>query len=621
MKAARFTRFGGPEVLEVAEVPEPHAGPGEVRIAVHAAGIGLSDLKKRQGLMGQTLPQTMGYEAAGVVDELGEGATGVAVGDRVFGFDASGAAQAEVAVLSDWAPIPASLDFAAAAALPAAVETAVRALDHLGVHDGSTLLINGASGSVGSAAVQFAVARGARVIGTANKANHDFVRSMGAEPVEYGEGLTARVRALCPGGVDLALDVAGSGVLPELIDLAGGAGHVVTIADFAGARQHGVAFSRGEDGRAIHALAQVGELIESERFRLPPVHTYPLGEIAAAHRVSEQGRVRGKLVLLVATIPRPPYDVELLAMVPTPEIPPFTRELIAAMRSAPAPGITELEPALARTGVRHEERTVSGPYGDIVLSIFTPPVVRPGMPAMYSIHGGGMIAGNRFGGLDAFGFIDWVAEFGMVLISPEYHLAPEVQGTALAEDCHAGLAWTFEHAAELSVDPSRIVLAGFSGGGGLAASTALLNRDRGGPAPLAQLLICPQLDDRGQTVSARQFSRANGARHGLTAEHLAFAWDMVLGEGHRDAAPDPVAVPARALDLTGLPQAYIDAGSAEVFRDEAVQYATRLWAAGSQVELHIWAGGWHGFEQATTAEISIAARAARKSWMRRVLAA
>lgn len=617
MKAARFSRFGGPEVLEVVEVPEPHAGPGEVRIAVRAAGIGLSDMKKRQGQMDQTLPQTMGYEAAGVVDELGDGVTGVAVGDRVFGFDASGAAQAEVAVLSVHAPIPASLDFAAAAALPAAIETAVRALDHLGVRDGSTLLVNGASGSVGSAAVQFAVARGARVIGTANKANHDFVRSLGAEPVEYGAGLTARVRALSPSGVDLALDVAGSGVLPELIDLAGAPEHVVTIADFSGAHQHGVAFSRGEDGRAIHALTQVGELIESGRFRLPPVHTYPLADIAEAHRVSEQGRIRGKLVLLVGAIPRPPYDPELLAMVPEQVIPPFTRELLAMMRSTP--DIAELEPALARTGVRHEERTVPGPYGEIVLSIFTPPVVRPGMPAMYSIHGGGMIAGDRFGGLDAFGFLDWVAEFGMVLISPEYHLAPDVQGTSLVEDCHAGLTWTFEHAAELGVDPTRIVLAGFSGGGGLAAGTALLNRDRGGPAPLAQLLICPQLDDRGQTLSARQFSRASGARRGLTAEHLAFAWDMVLGEDHLHASPNPVAAPARALDLSGLPQAYLDAGSAEVFRDEVVQYATKLWAAGGQAELHIWAGGWHGFEQAATAEISIAAGAARKSWMRRVL--
>ena len=135
-------------------------------------------------------------------------------------------------MLSHFAPIPPSLDFAGAAALPAAVETATRGLDQLGVESGSTLLINGASGNVGSAGVQLAVARGARVIGTASPGNHDYLRSLGAEPVAYGEGLVERVRALAPDGVDRALDVAGSGVLPELIELAGGPERVVTIADF-----------------------------------------------------------------------------------------------------------------------------------------------------------------------------------------------------------------------------------------------------------------------------------------------------------------------------------------------------------------------------------------------------
>jgi NADPH:quinone reductase-like Zn-dependent oxidoreductase len=299
MRAVRFSEFGGPEVLEIADLPDPHPGAGQVRIAVRAAGINPSDWKKRKGLMDEELPQTLGYEAAGVVDELGEGVTDVAVGDRVFGFSETGAAQAELAVLSSYAPMPPSLDFADAAALPAAVETATRALDQLGVGSGSGLLINGASGSVGSAAVQLAVARGAHVIGTASPANHDYLRSLGADPVAYGEGLVGRVRTLAPGGVDLALDAAGSGVLPELIELAGGAEHVLTIADFEGAREHGVRFSRGDDGRAIHALAGIGELIESGRFSLPVAQTFPLAEIAEAHRVSEDGHVRGKLVLLV----------------------------------------------------------------------------------------------------------------------------------------------------------------------------------------------------------------------------------------------------------------------------------------------------------------------------------
>lgn len=299
MKAARFDRFGGPEVLQIVDLPDPHPGPGEIRIAVRAAGVNPSDWKKRRGLMDPELPQTLGHEAAGIVDELGEGVEDVAVGDRVFGLSAEGAAQAELAVLSFHAPIPPSLDFPGAAALPAAIETATRALDQLEVASGGTLLINGASGSVGGAAVQLAVARGARVIGTGGPANHEYLRSLGAEPVAYGEGLAERVRALAPGGVDLALDVAGSGVLPELIGLTGGAEHVVTVADFAGAREHGVRFSRGDAGRAVHVLGEIGALIEAGRFSLPVARTFPLAEIAEAHRAGEEGRVRGKLVLLV----------------------------------------------------------------------------------------------------------------------------------------------------------------------------------------------------------------------------------------------------------------------------------------------------------------------------------
>jgi len=133
VKAAQFSRFGGPEVLDIVNLPDPHPGSDEIRIAVRAAGVNASDWKKRQGLMDQELPQTMGYEAAGIVDELGAGVSDVAVGDRVFGASPYGAAQAELAVLTSYAPIPPTLDFAAAAALPTAVETAARALDQLGV--------------------------------------------------------------------------------------------------------------------------------------------------------------------------------------------------------------------------------------------------------------------------------------------------------------------------------------------------------------------------------------------------------------------------------------------------------------------------------------------------------
>jgi NADPH:quinone reductase-like Zn-dependent oxidoreductase len=284
------------------DLPDPHPGAGQIRVAVHAAGINPSDWKARKGLMGGELPQTTGREVAGVVDEVGEGITDAAIGDRVFGFSPGevGAAAAELALLSDYAPIPPSLGFAEAAALPVALETATRSLDALECAAGCTLLVNGAAGGVGSAAVQLAVARGARVIGTASPLNHDYLRSLVAEPVAYGEGLIERVHALAPEGVDAALDVAGSGVLPELIELAGGPEHVVTIADFAGAQEYGVTFSRGDDGgRAVHAIAEIGELIESGRFSLPVAQTFPLAEIAEAHRVSEDGHARGKLVLLV----------------------------------------------------------------------------------------------------------------------------------------------------------------------------------------------------------------------------------------------------------------------------------------------------------------------------------
>jgi NADPH:quinone reductase-like Zn-dependent oxidoreductase len=300
MKAVRFSQFGGPEVLEVVDLPDPHAGPGQIRVAVRAAGVNATDGKRRQGVLGGEPPQTLGAEVAGIVDEVGAGVTDVTAGDRVFGIcDEGTGGSAELAVLVAYAPIPPALGFADAAVLPVAVEVATRALDALGVEAGSTLLVNGAAGGIGCTTVQFAVERGARVIGIDGPARLDYLRSLGAEPVTYGEDLVKRVRALAPDGVDLALDVAGSGVLPELIELAGSAKHVMTIADFAGAQEHGVRFSRGEDGRALHALAEVGELIEAGRFWLPVARTFPLAGIAQAHRVLESGHVPGKLVLLV----------------------------------------------------------------------------------------------------------------------------------------------------------------------------------------------------------------------------------------------------------------------------------------------------------------------------------
>jgi NADPH:quinone reductase-like Zn-dependent oxidoreductase len=301
MQGIQFTQFGGPEVLELVELPDPEPGPGQLRVAVRAAGVNPIDWKVRSGMMGGDLPKRTGQEVAGVVDKLGDGVQGVEIGEAVFGGAAGGGGAAELALVENYARVPASLDFAGAAALPVAVETAVRTLDALGVTGGQTVVINGASGSVGIAAVQFARARGAHVIGTASQANQEYVREFGAEPTTYGEGLEERVRALAPNGVDRALDAAGGGALPALVNLTGSPEHVVTIADYPGAEQTGVPFSGGMGPeRAWHALAAAVELIEAGRFRLPVAQTFPLSEIAEAHRISETGHPRGKLVLIVS---------------------------------------------------------------------------------------------------------------------------------------------------------------------------------------------------------------------------------------------------------------------------------------------------------------------------------
>jgi NADPH:quinone reductase-like Zn-dependent oxidoreductase len=166
-----------------------------------------------------------------------------------------------------------------------------------GLGAGQTLLIDGAAGGVGAVAVQMAVARGARVIGTASEGNHDFLRSLGAEPTTYGPGLVERVSALAPDGVDLAFDTAGAGGVPDLIALTGDPARVATIADF-GAAALGVKVTGGGDGRAVEALAEAAELIQAGRLQLPVQQIFTFAEAAEAHRVSQDGHVRGKLILV-----------------------------------------------------------------------------------------------------------------------------------------------------------------------------------------------------------------------------------------------------------------------------------------------------------------------------------
>jgi NADPH:quinone reductase-like Zn-dependent oxidoreductase len=301
MKAVTFEKFGGPEVLYVSDVPVPQPGPGQVRIKVQASGVNAVDSTIRSGAMQAIVPTTLpaipGIDVAGVVDAVGEDVTDVAVGEPVVGWaDAPAGSYAEYALASQIARIPTGLSFADAATLPVAGETAKRGLDLLGVRAGETLLINGASGSVGTIAVQLAVARGATVIGTASEDNQDYVRSLGAIPVVHGEGLVEQVRA-SSSQVDAVFDVAGKGALPDSIELRGGTDRIITIADPAAA-ELGIAFSAGTPkDYSAGDLAGLAELAARGDLTTTVASTFPLERAADAQRVNLGGHAPGKLVL------------------------------------------------------------------------------------------------------------------------------------------------------------------------------------------------------------------------------------------------------------------------------------------------------------------------------------
>ncbi|MEW1926267.1 NADP-dependent oxidoreductase [Streptomyces sp. NPDC088360] len=297
MKKVSFAEFGGPDVLQLLDAEEPHAGPGQVRIAVRAAGVNPVDWRVREGqVLGAhpiELPSGVGLDAAGVVDEVGEGVEGIKVGDHVFGEGAS--TYAEFAVLSAWGRMPEGLTFEEAAGYPSVMETALRIIREVGVQPGQTLLVSGASGGVGSAVLQIARDRGITVIGTAGSANQDYLRSLGALATTYGEGWAQRVRQLGP--VDAALDLAGSGVIRELVELTGDPRKVISIADL-DAPKLGVRFS-GVAGSVPDALAEAADLIARGRLHIPVEKSYTLAEAAAAHIDSQAGHSRGRRVVVI----------------------------------------------------------------------------------------------------------------------------------------------------------------------------------------------------------------------------------------------------------------------------------------------------------------------------------
>ncbi|MEU9117676.1 alpha/beta hydrolase [Streptomyces sp. NPDC048483] len=318
--------------------------------------------------------------------------------------------------------------------------------------------------------------------------------------------------------------------------------------------------------------------------------------------------------------PPPPFDPELVDLLEAigKDLPPaLLPDMIPQLRQSRLVELPSDETMSLGGAFEVEDRTVPGPQGapDISLLILRPAGEPGPLPALYMMHGGGMIVGDRRSG--ALGFLELARELRTVVVSVEYRLAPEDPHPAPVEDCYAGLLWTAAHAADIGVDPGRIVVAGASAGGGLAAAVALMARDRGGPELAGQLLLCPMLDDRNDTPSSYQM--AGLGVWDRTANNT--GWTALLGEARGGPDVSPYAAPARAEDLSGLPPAFIDVGSAETFRDEDIAYAGRLWQVGGSAELHVWPGGFHGFTgMAPQAALSRDAGAAPLNWLRRLLA-
>ncbi|MBB4935346.1 acetyl esterase/lipase [Lipingzhangella halophila] len=317
--------------------------------------------------------------------------------------------------------------------------------------------------------------------------------------------------------------------------------------------------------------------------------------------------------------PPVPFDPDVAAVLAAlrDSVPRTTLDALPALREQGSE-MAQLVTAdqLRRAGAFEvQERTVPGPAGapDVPLLVCVPTGTTGPLPVLFYIHGGGMVAGDNRVGLPE---LQELTGYEAAIVSVDYRLAPEHPHPAPVEDCYAGLVWTAENTADLGIDPDRILVAGSSAGGGLAAATALLARDRGGPALVGQMLMCPMLDDRNDTPSSVQMAGLGIWDRGENE----VGWTALLGAACGGPDVSPYAAPARATDLSNLPPAYIDVGSAETFRDEDVAYATRIWQAGGIAELHVWPGGCHSFEAvAPHAAISVASQRARTAWLRRTL--
>jgi len=300
MRSARFHSYGAPDVLVIEDAPEPHAGEGAVRIAVQAASVNPIDVLLRAGQLAEFLPLNLpavpGRDAAGVVDEVGAGVTDTKVGDVVFGLGGVSDTTAEFAVLTAWSHVPEQWSTAQAAAAGLAGATAAAAVQELGDLNGATLLIEGASGAVGTAVAAFALAAGATVIGTGRESSHAALQAIGVIPTTYGDGLASRVAALAPNGVDAAVHSAPSNSLGDLVAIVGNGSRVVTVVDHQGATQYGTlqANARNESG----LLRQGADLGAAGGWTPRVDREFGLADIADAHTAAESAS--GKVVVTLS---------------------------------------------------------------------------------------------------------------------------------------------------------------------------------------------------------------------------------------------------------------------------------------------------------------------------------
>jgi NADPH:quinone reductase-like Zn-dependent oxidoreductase len=304
MKAVRFDNYGGPEVLEVREVDDPTPGPGEVLVRVKAASINPGEIGIREGRLHERWPATFpsgeGTDFAGVVEALGEGVSGFAPGANVIGWTEQRASHAELVVAPETQVVakPDSLSWEVAGSLFVAPLAAWACVDAVAPAPGEVVVVSGAAGGVGSVAVQLAVRTGARVIGLASEANHEWLRSRGVIPVTYGDGQADRIRGASGGKVDAFIDTFGSGYVDLAIELGVPLQRINTIADFAAIERLGV---RGEGTHAVataEILSEIAELVASGAIEIPIAKTYPLSEVRAAFEDLARRKTHGKIVLI-----------------------------------------------------------------------------------------------------------------------------------------------------------------------------------------------------------------------------------------------------------------------------------------------------------------------------------